>query len=279
VELVNDVAVKDWQRPAPAPGPASEKIFEDLALFPYDHSLIYQLAARLVKEKKYEKAEQVLKALLKKENCFEVLEAYGICLYHLGKWSECAHITRQALMLGEGFRDQRFELLKFQGNSLIQLRDFDGAQEAYEKAFALVPGSSILQVNFGTLWVQRADWNRATECFRYALFLEPENDRAWVGLALCHNVRGDFDLARANLFRALDVNPLNDTAVALLIDWTQNKADFLKVVESFTHFVDEGGFTKSISQAFVTKARDFGYAELAGWEEFHMGLRDDQLNV
>lgn len=291
MEVINETHLNHWEAPTVSPDPLAPidvrfgkidtmpELIAAMDAFPKDASLTYQLSIRLIKEKKYAMAEHVLRALLKRENCFEVLEKLAVCLYHLNQWSECAHIARQALMLGEGFRDQRFELLKFLGNCLIQIKDFDGAQEAYEKAFALFPGSGILQVNFGTLWIQRSDWNRATECFRYALFLEPENDRGWVGLALCHHVRGDFDLARANLERALDANPLNETAITLLIDWGHSRREFLAAAEHFMYFVDRGGFSEGLSSVFVKRAEEFGETALANWEKFHLHVRGEDSHV
>lgn len=245
--------------------------FEDFHL----PSQAYKFAVHLIKQKRFGEAEKILTQLLKSENGFEVLEALSISLYHLGEWSRCAHIARQALMLGEGFRDQRFQLLKFLGNSLIRLGDFAGAREAYEKAFLLYPGSDALQVNFGTLAIQENNWHQAIECFRQALFLNPDNDCAWVGLGLCHRTYGDLELAFANVERALDQNQMNETALSLLLDWCRDQNDFRRVIPRFTGFTDAGGFNSQLSQAFIQKAHQYGADGLADFEMFHMQLRSD----
>src|SRR4051812_43271792 len=123
LELSNEITNQTEVRP---PSRTANAEIESLADFGFT-SKAYKFAVHLLKQKKYEEAEKVLRDLLRHENCFEVLEGLAVCLYHLGYWSECAHMARQALMLGEGFRDQRFQLLKFLGNSLIQIRDFEGA--------------------------------------------------------------------------------------------------------------------------------------------------------
>lgn len=242
-------------------------------------SKAYKFSVFLLKQKRYEEAEKVLRELLRSENCFEVLEALSICLYNLGHWSECAHIARQALMLGEGFRDQRFQLLKFLGNSLIQIRDYEGAREAYEKAFLIYPGSDVLQVNFGTLSIQENDWNQAIECYRQALFLNCDNDQAWVGVGLCHRMRGDLELAFANIERALDQNRLNETALSLLLEWTRDQSEFRRAAPRFTSFVDAGGFNATVSELFIRKATYFGSTALAAWEQFHLRLRTGEGNA
>lgn len=272
----------------PAPIPVAETserptrlpdLLEALAHQPQDTMLAFQLGVRLVKQKRFDLASHILRNLLRRENCFEVLEAYATSLYNLRQWEECARVCRQALMLGEGFRDQRFELLKFLGNSLVQIKDLDGAQEAYEKAFLLFPGSDTLQVNFGTLWIQRGDWNLATECLRQALFLNHANDKAWVGLALCHRVRGDFDLAFGNVDRALDENAMNETALALMLDWCRDQAEFSRARMRFIVFTDAGGFNPAMSCEFIKKADGFGERNLARWEEFHMQIRGEWLHA
>jgi tetratricopeptide (TPR) repeat protein len=255
--------------------------FDDLVVAldkePESTTLAYRLGIWFLREKKFEEAKQVLRALLKVENCFEVLDKYATCLYNLGQWDESIHIAGQALMLNEGTRSQRFDLFRFMGNSFLQLRIFEAAEEAYEKAFLAQPGSDILQVNFGTLWIQRNDWNRATECFRYALFLNEKNDKAWVGLALCHQIRGDFELARANLDRALDEAPLNETALSLLIEWARERSEFLRAKNRFFDFTDQGGFSLAVSKSFIRRAIEFGEPEIADWEEFHLQVRGDHV--
>jgi len=85
-------------------------------------------------------------------------------------------------------------------------------------------------------------WNRATDCFRHALFLNNRNDQAWVGLSLCHRVRGDYELAAANLERALDENPLNETAISLLMEWAAEKAQFQRAQSLFLDLWTRGVF-------------------------------------
>jgi tetratricopeptide (TPR) repeat protein len=49
--------------------------------------------------------------------------------------------------------------------------------------------------------------------------VNPNSDRAWVGLALVHRSKGDFELSWANLERALDLNISNRTALKLIVEW------------------------------------------------------------
>ncbi len=115
--------------------------------------------------------------------------------------------------------DQLFETYKNVGNILCRQGDFEGAEEFYNKAHVLQPKSDVLLVNFGTLEIQRDRLDLAKDRFRAALEENPHNDRAWVGLALIHRHKGDFELSWGNLERALDLAPYNRTALRLMVEW------------------------------------------------------------
>lgn len=127
---------------------------------------------------------------------------------------------REALNHIFKFNDlERFEIYKNVGNIFVRAGDFDSAEEFYNKAYIINPNSDVLLVNFGTLELQRENNSLALERFRKAVELNSTNDRAWVGLAMIHRTMGDFELALANLERALDIKPDNRIALKLVIDW------------------------------------------------------------
>ena len=66
--------------------------------------------------------------------------------------------------------------------------------------------------------------------------MSEKNDKAWVGLALMHSEYGDHALASANLTAALDLQPLNRTAVLLCARWAfrdHKEGSAIPVVENF----------------------------------------------
>lgn len=249
------------------------QLVDDLCNYPRDHSHALSIAERLINNRSFEAAERLLSKLITIENNFEVLHLLSKTLYQTNQWGECIRVTRQALMLAEGYRNHRFELLKWLGNCLIHLKDFDGAQDAYEKAFLLFPGSAPLLVNFGTLWIQKSEWNLANECFRTAVFLNGEYDPAWVGLAICHHIKGDFDLALTNLKRALDSNPCNETALTLFFGWCRSREDLKTAMNLYMKFVDEGAFSINLSKDFIRTAQALGENRLCQLEKFHLKIR------
>jgi len=66
---------------------------------------------------------------------------------------------------------------------------------------------------------QKGEFENATLRFQEALELNKLNDKAWVGLALVHKNKVDVPLAWSAIQRALDINPLNVTALRIIIEW------------------------------------------------------------
>ncbi len=159
-------------------------------------------------------------ALVKVDYGFESLFKYATLLYKLNRDDEALDTYYEALALLTTESENLFELYKNMGNIFVRRGDFDGAEEYYNKAYTLKPLSDVLLVNLGTLEVQRNDFGKSLYCFRQAIEVNGDNDKAWVGLSMVHNHFGDIELAWANLETALDINPKNRTAVHLLANWS-----------------------------------------------------------
>jgi tetratricopeptide (TPR) repeat protein len=134
-----------------------------------------------------------------------------------------------------------FDIYKNVGNIHVRAGDFDAAEEFYNKAYTLDPKSDVLLVNYGTLEIQRENLEAAVERFRKAVELNAANDRGWVGLAMIHRMMSDFDLAHANLERALDVNPNNRTALRLSVDWGAQDHRFDNPIRRLQAYIADQG--------------------------------------
>lgn len=185
--------------------------------------------------------EKALQALQKTDSNFATLSELGHCYYHQGKDAQALVIYREAIsVLTEEHLSQAshlFEVYKNTGNILCREGDFDGAEESYCKAFTLNSKSDALQVNLGTLAVQRQNSEEALERFRTALQINAKNDKAWVGLAMVHNMMGDFVLATANIENAIDVNPGNRTAVHVFANWCLRDQQVGKAIDALTEYL------------------------------------------
>lgn len=130
-----------------------------------------------------------------------------------------------------------FEIYKCIGNCYVSINDLDAAEEYYNKAFAMNPNCDVLLTNYGTLEIQKGEIGRATIRFRQAVTINQKNDRAWVGLALTHRELGDYELAWANIERALDANPLNGCAVDIYVEWCVKESKLNLALRRLSHFV------------------------------------------
>ena len=126
-------------------------------------------------------------------------------------------------LLGEDVTEsQRFNIYKNMGNVYLKLSELNLAEGCYGKASLLFPKSPVLAVNCGVLEIQKGNLDKAKNHFVKALVYEPENDVAWVGLALVHRAHSDHDLSRACVLRALDSNPTNKTALVHYYQWCRD---------------------------------------------------------
>jgi tetratricopeptide (TPR) repeat protein len=222
-----------------------------LQIQPHDSWMAMRLAERLVALGRDREALKVLRALERMDSRFETLNALAQTEYALELLEDSFNHLHSALMVAPEDGDELFMAFKTLGNIHVRWGDWDSAEETFSKAHRLKPDSDILQVNFGSLQIQRQRFDLALEHFRCAVQLNSENDKAWVGLALCHRMKGDLELSWGNLEAAIQRNPLNETAMGLLLDWGVHEGRELQVHEYLKDFLVRGGWSEKLSLAFV----------------------------
>ena len=91
------------------------------------------------------------------------------------------------------------------------LRDYDRAQEMYERAIAANPNNADILSNYADfLWVVHHDHDRAQEMYERAIAANPNNAHGLGSYAaFLKNVRGDHDQTEKMLNRAIDADPNN----------------------------------------------------------------------
>lgn len=154
-----------------------------------------------------------------------------------------AHLTEDCAEL--------FSVYKNMGNILVRQKDFDGAEEYYNKAYSKNPDSDTLFVNFGTLEIQREDFNKAITCFRQAIQLNDCNDKAWIGLAFVHFRFGDQELSWGNLMKAMDLNPTNKTAVQFMMNWMEDKSKEEEIKTRLANYLEQQAFDEDVNLYFI----------------------------
>jgi tetratricopeptide (TPR) repeat protein len=173
----------------------------------------------------HEEAVRVLRKLVETHKSSENFKLLGDQLYAMEYNADALEAYLRAQQARDLSPENEFEVYKNVGNILLRLGDADGAEEYYNKAYTLFPESDILRVNFGSLALYRGEYDKALERFRESVHLNDRNDKGWVGLAMIHREYGDAELSWANLEKALDVNPGNESALRLVAEWAMKDND------------------------------------------------------
>lgn len=215
---------------------------------------------------RHDEALRVRAAYAKFAAGFEASFAYAQNLYRAGQDEEALNAYYESLSHMTEEHPSLFEIHKNMGNIFVRRGDFESAEEAYNKAHAINPGSDTLLVNFGTLEVQRGDLGRALTCFRRAVELNSSNDRAWAGLAMTHAAFSDFELAWGDLERALDLNPLNRTSVLLAAMWAQRDGTPQRAIAHLESYLSSSEGDDELSLALVNLFCAAGRVDLASLE-------------
>lgn len=157
-------------------------------------------------------------------------------LYECGQFELSKVFFEKALELIDYESPFLFPIYKLLGNIYVHQRDFDSAEEYYNKAYILNIHSDELFVNYGTLEIQRNEYDLAQDRFKQALDLNANNVKAWIGLALVNRSKFDKELAWANIYRALDLDISNPTALKLVVDWSMEDFEFERATNKLERF-------------------------------------------
>lgn len=236
---------------ARAPALELEDLYCMMQSNPNDSVSALELARRLDDGGRTREALKILQNVVKIDSRFETVMALGLIEYKLEMELEAFHHLQEALMISPGETPELFEIFKTIGNIFVRRGDYELAEDSYFKAHRIQPGSDVLLVNLGTLCIQRGSWDESIQHFRSALEISNGNDKAWVGLAIGHRMKGDFELAWGNLEAALGFNPLNEVALTLALDWGPADGRESRVLELLRAFLVEGGWNERFSLAFA----------------------------
>jgi Flp pilus assembly protein TadD len=241
-------------------------IVEGLSIDPYNELLLKSIYSQC--DSFYFETSNTLKiarVLAASNPSLQNLVRYGRLLDQKDLCSEAIQFFERALLKKPEDDIILFEIYKFLGNAYLKLGDIDSAEENYHKAFTIKPQSSLIQVNLGTLAIQKSQWHKVQQHFRQALKLNINQDKAWTGLAIYHHYMGDRDLSLANLKKALDLNPKNRTALLLLASWWPQELRKISLIERFTCYLDLEPEDSEISILLIKTAcetQDFYLAEI-----------------
>jgi tetratricopeptide (TPR) repeat protein len=188
---------------------------------------IAECASRL---HQHPEAIQILKQLIERHETAGNLKSLADQYYTLEYLEDARHFYQRAITAGLLDPIELFDVYKNLGNVQLKLGDIISAEENYNKAYTIQPDSDALLVNFGSLSIYRGEYDKALARFREAVRLNDRNDKAWVGLAMIHREYGDCELAWANVEKALDIMPSQESAIKLVCDWAMKDNEIEKAI-------------------------------------------------
>mgnify|MGYP001558103102 CR=1 FL=1 len=232
------------------------------------------------------------RAIVKNEGTPQAWARLADEAYHAQDFDEA--YTSYVVSIEMGLPDGRelFAAYKNLGNILVIRTDLAAAEKMYQKAYTLNPDSDVLMVNLGSLEIHKGDLNKAVHMFRQAVAVNDSNDKAWVGLALIHREFSDSELSWANVEKALDLNPKNESAIRLVSEWALKDAEYDKAItriEKFLQHCDQDAqMTLWLAKFFylagqlnnaeveINKALDLS-PHLEGAMEVYQAIREERL--
>lgn len=135
----------------------------------------------------------------------------------IGNDEEAAQTLLHALGIVSLTDEQMFELHKSLGNCYTRLGDYAKAEHQYRKAYDLNSKSDVLQVNVGSLALQKSDYESAQKHFQKALELNSSNDKAISGLGMVHLGKNSLQKAHDCFVASLKLNINNLGAIYNLV--------------------------------------------------------------
>lgn len=198
---------------------------------------------------------------------------YGRLLSVNGREHEAIEQFQFALRESKGTEPELFEIFKGMGNCFVKTQDYQGAEELYNRAYAINSQSDVLEINYGTLYIQMNRFHEASERFKNAIQINGTNEKAWLGLALSFRGLMENELAYANLLSALEIKPDSAIATQTLFDWSFQDNRFDELTRKLEEKFAAGG--KAMSEAILL-ARVFIYQQ--HWVPAFELLEDCQRN-
>ncbi|MBI2607077.1 MAG: tetratricopeptide repeat protein [Deltaproteobacteria bacterium] len=133
---------------------------------------------------------------------------------------------------------QKFDFHKSLGNCYTRMEDHAKAEHHYLRAYELNSDSDSLQVNVGTLALQKGDAEAARKHFERALELNAKNDRAVSGMGMAEMASGKAQRAHGFFVESLKLNPNNLGTLFNLAKCAYELKKFDEAARLFRGYID-----------------------------------------
>ncbi|WP_409479228.1 tetratricopeptide repeat protein [Pseudobdellovibrio sp. HCB154] len=146
--------------------------------------------------------------------------------------------------------------------------DFEGLEDVCRELGTLGINDAEVSYSHALVEAAKGELDQAIEHLRQAVVDNPLFDTGWAALGLYHYKKGDIELAKANLEKALDINPANTTALKHISNWVDDSQpdELNATLEKVNYYLQKFNFDEEISGCHANLLIKKGQAELAQLE-------------
>lgn len=146
--------------------------------------------------------------------------------------------------------------------------DFEGLDEVCRELQSMGVVDAELDYSHALIEASKGDLDQAIDHLRQAVTANPCFDTGWAALGLYHYKKGDVELAKANLEKALDLNPVNTTALKHIANWVDSdQVDELNAtLEKVNYYLQKFNFDEEISACHANLLIKKGQSDFAQLE-------------
>ncbi|MEW6057366.1 MAG: tetratricopeptide repeat protein [Bdellovibrionota bacterium] len=196
------------------------------------------MARTYEKENKLDRAIRCYQEAIAYSSEFSFYQALAAIHIRLGSDEEASKTLSHALGLTGLDDGKKFELHKSLGNCFTRLGDYPKAEHHYRKAYELNSNSDVLQVNVGSLALQKNEMDAAQKHFQRALEINATNDKAISGLGMVYLSKGNLAKAHEMFVASLGLNLNNLGAIYNLVKCAYDLKKFDETAHILKRYID-----------------------------------------
>ncbi|MBI3480828.1 MAG: tetratricopeptide repeat protein [Nitrosomonadales bacterium] len=143
-------------------------------------------------------------------NLSKILLSAGLALLCVA--AQASTVTTSGMGVKEGSAG-----LIAQGNERWSAGKLDDAQQAFEQAVRIDPGSVEVHMKLGGLQLARNDFSHSIQTYQRVIGLDPNNSKAWIALGISYLHTGKNELSLAAFGVAVKLDPNRQAQLAPVI--------------------------------------------------------------
>lgn len=210
---------------------------------------------------------KTLQVLSRKSQLVEDKVKYMMALLTQGKRNESLDEALKLLTMSLNRKEKVFVF-----KTLIKIysveNDFEGLEDVCRELQSLGFTDSEVSYSQALIEASKGELDQAIEHLRQAVTSNPAFDTGWAALGLYHYKKGDLALAKANLEKALDLNPVNTTALKHISNWVDDSQpdELNSTLEKVNYYLQRFNFDEEISECHAKLLIKKGQSDFAQLE-------------